>query len=676
MKKLPIPFACIAIFIVVLTTSAQSPSLHDPNSKTSWDANSKTDTPSAPHSDSLTVEKALTVYGLSGPSFSPDGKRVAFVVTKPASGDKLRIGHIWLLDLKDSSVRQYTNSEKSESNPKWSPTGKTLAFTSARSGENQVYLLENDGGEALPLTSSKTGVALFEWSPDGKHIAYTERDSISKERQKRKDDKYDEIVYNDEQPSVLLDIDVTTKVVRRLHSQNWRISNLKWMPAGDALILEAEALPGKEIPQQQLVKYKLADSSCSAIPSPANFAWGGIEIAPDGKSFSFTGPRVDGPVPHDLFLQPLDSGPAKQALDAGPAKNLTAKSLDRPVHAVHFLPDGSMTAIIQDGAHSVLRNISVSGDITNAGIEQNVSAYSIGPEHQVVFVSGAAAKPAELWLYTPGHSAVQLTHFNKSFDKISLGSPELIKYKSFDGTMIEAQLYTPAVHKAGPLAMVVFIHGGPTGAFEDNYSAWPQLFLQKGYAVMMPNIRGSTGYGWKFLESNRNDWGGGDFKDIMAGVDYLIANKNIDSARLAIVGWSYGGYMSEWAITQTNRFKAAMSGAGLFNLASEFGTESGAAYDHWFLGTPYGNNETFTKHSAMTFIKNAHTPTLIIQGENDNVDPVGQSEELYRALRYYDVPAELVLYPNENHGFVNFKHNVDWYTRMLDWIGKYCPASK
>jgi dipeptidyl aminopeptidase/acylaminoacyl peptidase len=294
----------------------------------------------------------------------------------------------------------------------------------------------------------------------------------------------------------------------------------------------------------------------------------------------------------------------------------------------------------------------------------------------VVFVSGTSAKPAELWLYTPGHPTLQLTHFNKAFEKIPLGLPELIKYKSFDGTTIEAQLYTPANQKAGPLPMIVFIHGGPTGAFEDNYSAWPQLFLQKGYAVMMPNIRGSTGYGWKFLEANRNDWGGADFKDIMAGIDYGVANKNIDSARLAIVGWSYGGYMSEWAITQTNRFKAAMSGAGLFNLASEFGTEGGAAYDHWFLGTPYGNSETYAKHSAITFIKNAHTPTLIIQGEDDNVDPIGQSEELYRALRYYDVPAKLVLYPHENHGFVNLKHSIDFYTRMLDWIGKYCPASK
>jgi dipeptidyl aminopeptidase/acylaminoacyl peptidase len=156
----------------------------------------------------------------------------------------------------------------------------------------------------------------------------------------------------------------------------------------------------------------------------------------------------------------------------------------------------------------------------------------------------------------------------------------------------------------------------------------------------------------------------------------MINNKHIDSSRLSIVGWSYGGYMSEWAITQTNRFKAAMSGAGIFSLASEFGTESNAAYDNWFLGLPYEQPDIFNNHSSLTFMKNARTPTLIIQGREDPTDPIGQSQELYRALRYYNVPAELVLYPREHHGFVELNHNIDYFTRMLEWVEKYCPLSK
>ena len=158
---------------------------------------------------------------------------------------------------------------------------------------------------------------------------------------------------------------------------------------------------------------------------------------------------------------------------------------------------------------------------------------------------------------------------------------------------------------------------------------------------------------------------------MMAGIDYLIANEHIDANRLGISGWSYGGYMAEWAITQTHRFKAAVSGAGMANLASEFGTESGADYDHWFWGSPYENLDLFYKHSPIAYLKNATTPTLIIQGEDDTTDPIGQSQELYRGLHYYNVPAALVLYPREPHGFREINHNIDFYKRMIAWFGKY-----
>jgi dipeptidyl aminopeptidase/acylaminoacyl peptidase len=617
--------------------------------------------------DSLTIEKALSAYRLSNPVFSPDGKKVAFVVNKPASLDKPASNHIWLLDLRDSSIRQYTNSAKSESNPKWCPAGKKLAFLSARGGENQIYLLDDDGGEAVQLTSSKTGVSNFQWAPDGKSIVYIEQDSISSDEKKRKDDKYDEtVVGKNDKSSVLFHIDLATKTAHRLLSKKWQLANFKWMPSGDAIILETEELPRKEIPELKIIKFTMKDSSCSFIPSPKNPAWGDIEIAPGGKLFSFVGPRIDGPVSHDLFIQ---------AFADAEAKNITGKSLDLPVRSAKFISDNSLIGMVQQGFYNHIYKISTSGIAKDFGIRQNVFSYDIRADNTVVFVSGTSTKLQELWLYAPGRSAVQLTHFNKAFDNFQLVSPELITYKSFDGTSIESFLFKPQhMNKEASLPMVVIIHGGPTGAFADNFQAWAQLFLQKRYAVMMPNIRGSTGYGWKFLESNRNDWGGNDFKDIMAGIDYLVTNKNIDSNRLAIVGWSYGGYMSEWAITQTNRFKAAMSGAGLFNLASEFGTEGGAAYDNWFLGTPYENAEVFSKHSAISFIKNARTPTLIIQGEDDDVDPIGQSQELYRALRYYHVPAELVLYPREHHGFVELKHNIDYISRMIEWVEKYCPV--
>ncbi|HMI61641.1 MAG TPA: prolyl oligopeptidase family serine peptidase, partial [Puia sp.] len=458
-----------------------------------------------PATDSLTVEKALISYRLSNPVLSADGKKCAFVVSQPATLNKPGANHIWLLDLRDSSTRQYTNSDKAESNPKWSPKGGKLAFLSNRGGENQVYLLDDNGGEAMPLTTSKTGVTDFEWAPDGQHIAYTERDSVTTEEKKRKDDKYDEVVMSKNDKAVILfTIDLATKVARRQPGRNWKIADFKYLPSGDAMLLEIEELPSKEIPLRRLVKLDIKTGSYSDMPSPKHPSWGSVEIAPGGQSFAYTGARLDGPVSHDLFLQ---------SFGGGEARNITGKTIDLPVRNCKFLSDDVLIGMVQHGMHSSLYKIPVNGKAAELGIGQNVLAYDITADHIVVFVSGAAAKLSELWLYTEGHTAVQLTHLNKAFDRLGLVTPEIVSYKSFDGQMIES-LFLKPVKGVGPLPMVVIIHGGPTGAFADSYNDWAQLFLSKGYAVMMPNIRGSTGYGWKFLESNRKDWGGGDYKDL------------------------------------------------------------------------------------------------------------------------------------------------------------------
>jgi len=241
---------------------------------------------------------------------------------------------------------------------------------------------------------------------------------------------------------------------------------------------------------------------------------------------------------------------------------------------------------------------------------------------------------------------------------------------------IEAALVKPADWDGKTkLPLVVYVHGGPTGAWEDSVDAWSQLLAARGFAVLMPNIRGSIGYGQKFAEMNRADWGGADYKDVMAGVHDLVNRGIADGNRLGIAGWSYGGYMSEWAITQTNEFKGAVSGAGMANLVSEFGTERGPAYDEWFWGVPYEKPEGFLNHSPFLFLKKAKTPTLILQGENDTVDPMDRARKLYRGLKRYGVVADLVLYPREPHGFQEMKHRLDMQKRMVAWLEKYVKNS-
>ena len=242
---------------------------------------------------------------------------------------------------------------------------------------------------------------------------------------------------------------------------------------------------------------------------------------------------------------------------------------------------------------------------------------------------------------------------------------------------IEAALFTPTQTSMPPngWSTVLLVHGGPSGRWKNRINDWAQLLVAQGYAVLAPNIRGSIGYGLDFIRSNRHDWGGADYRDAMAGIDYLIGAGITNSDRLAIAGWSYGGYMSAWAITQTDRFKAAVVGAAMTDLAVEYGTEIADinAYDTWYLGTPYENQADFIRMSPMTYVKNVRTPALILIGEEDVIDPIAQSRQFYRGLKRYDVQTELVIYPREPHGIQELSHRVDMLRRMVNWIDTYMP---
>jgi dipeptidyl aminopeptidase/acylaminoacyl peptidase len=268
-------------------------------------------------------------------------------------------------------------------------------------------------------------------------------------------------------------------------------------------------------------------------------------------------------------------------------------------------------------------------------------------------------------------AARAVTDVNARWNTTTIAQPEFVKYKTLDGLDIEAALLKPLGSASGKRPFVVLVHGGPTGRWADAFEPWGQLLAARGYVVLYPNVRGSTGYGQRFVEMNRADWGGGDYKDVMAGVDWAIAQGLADPNRLGIGGWSYGGYMAAWAVTQTTRFKAAVSGAPVIDLASEFGTEAGSAYDEWFYGTPYERLQGFINGSPITFVKNAKTPTLLLQGEADETDPIGQSQQFYRGLKRYGVDAELVIYPREPHGLREEKHLLDRLNRIISWYDRY-----
>ena len=607
----------------------------------------------------LKPEQTLNRRPISELRFSPDGGRVAFTVSEPPKGAS-RSRHIWILEVGTREVHQFTNSAKSEFAPRWSPDGRRFAFLSDRQETTQIYLFPADGGEAIRLTEGKNAVRAFEWSPDGKQIAFLATEPKGEAEEKKEKDKDDaRVVDQDDKPTRLWLIDVESKKVRQLSVGNWQIQEEKWAPQGDRLIVSATDHPEVDQETDRIFSIATSDGQMKQVAAPRG-PFGQLSISPDGASVAYLAARVDGPSPHDLYVQPLAGGPAH---------NLTAGSIDRPIGSFVWRADGPILALAVNGFHTQFYVITPDGKAV-AQTEFKVNPGSFDAAATAIAFAGETTVDApEVWVATQPGVAEVVTHLNESWKQIALVKPEFLHYKSFDGTEIEAALLKPAGYQSGTkLPLVVIVHGGPTGRWADSFQSWGQLLAARGYAVLYPNVRGSTGYGHSFLEKNRADWGGGDFKDVMAGVDFMIASGLADPDRLGIAGWSYGGYMASWAITQTNRFKAAMTGAGLSDLASEFGTEDGSSYDEWFFGTPYEKPQGFIKSSPITFIKNAHTPTLILQGEADVTDPIGQSQQLYRGLKRYKVEAEFVVYPREGHGFREEKHQLDVLNRIIAWF--------
>ena len=622
----------------------------------------------------LTPEASVNLRSISDLQFSPDGSRLAFVVTEPAKGER-RARHIWIYEKRSGAVRQFTFSAKSDFLPRWSPDGKQLAFLSDRDEQTQIYGMRADGGEGTALTKGKRSVANFAWSPDGKQIAFLAPEAKTEAEEKKEKDKDDAHVADKEDRHTRLWIlTLDGGEAKALTEAKWEISEVVWHPSGASLLLSATDHPESDQNTERIFSFRLSDvpggerkaaDSMTQLLAPRG-PFGNIRITSDGLKMAFVGCREDGPSPHDLMLIQHNSRAAQ---------NLTGASVDRPVFDYRWTKDGGVLAVVEDGFHTKFVAFTAEGALKDLpAIADNPGAFGIADSGDVAFAAQSATTPPELWLWDQKSAPKQISHLNDSWKQYALSAPEFYKYKSFDGLEIEGALLKPLGYDGkAKLPLIALIHGGPTGAWQDSIETWGQLLVTRGYAVFYPNIRGSSGYGQKFIELNRGDWGGGDYRDVMAGVDQLIARGIADPEKLAIGGWSYGGYMSEWAITQTTRFKAAVSGAGLSNLMSEYGTEQGPSYDEWFYGVPYEPEKVtgFLNSSPVVNLKNAKTPTLILQGDADPVDPLGQSQELYRGLKRYGVETELVVYPREPHGFHEEKHLLDRLNRILAWYDKY-----
>jgi len=633
-------------------------------------------------------EDLVDIRGVSDVQISPDGKRVALVVTEPADPKKpqqARDSNIWIVPSDGSEPpRIFAASPKKESQPRWSPDGRYLAFLSDRGSpvgeekeaKNQLYLIRSDGGEAEQVTNLAGEVLTLRWSPDGKMIAFTVRDAKSEEEQKKQKDGYDEVhVDRNYKFARLWRVSLADRKPEQVTRQDFEVSEMSWAPDGGELVLRVASTPRKDDIYWQsklVVVRRLTGEITRTLAEPVADISGSLRWSPDGKVIS-TGLFTPARIAAWMSLVPAEGGPPRHLM----------KDYRGTIWGVEWTPD-SRTLIAQsiEGTQAKLLSIDSSSGTVSHLIDSPVRGqnFSLSADGRTIaYLQQPPDSPGDVWVMTIGQSPRRVTNFHPQVASWRLGGLREITWKNKkDGLTLCGVLITPPDFKSGQAyPTIVQVHGGPMWAWplawHGSWHDWGHYLASHGYVVFLPNPRGSTGQGWQFAEANRDDWGGMDFQDIMSGVDYLVEEKIADPERLGIGGWSYGGFMTSWAVTQTSRFKAAVVGAAVTNLFSFNGTTdiTPSFLRNYFVDLPFRRRAAYDNHSAMTFLQNCKTPSLIIHGDTDERVPVTQGWEFYNGLRMLGVEAEMVVYPREHHSIVERPHQLDLLRRVLAWYDKF-----
>lgn len=654
----------------------------------------------------MSIDDIMSLKNVGAPAMSPNGATIVFTVSAwehpsaksdSVKGDKHDMrSHLWLVPADGSRPpRQITFSERGESSPAWLRDGSGISFVSARgtapagadAPRAQLWILPLDGGEAEKLTDSKEGVGAYAWSPDGKTIAFISNDSLTREEEAKRTRRDDPQTFEgDMRLSHIWIVDAGTKKLKELvHSTQFTVSGApNWSPDGTRLTYNT--VPTTLTRDERRAAFIVNVATGSSTPIDASAAVEGTPAwSPDGKTLTFTTlaqnhkPHGDGMVEREqrsshLVLYDVATGKAKDVADA--------KQFDDSPGAPRWMPDGKHILFSAgDRAWTSIYDFDVTTSTYKKVVtRQFIGAFSYSRDgSKVAMTMQSSLEPADIYVADATFGAPRrLSHINPQLADIALGETEVITWKSTDGQEVEGILLKPVGYKPGQrVPLLVEPHGGPTGATNAAFKASPnspgQYWAGKGWATLYPNPRGSTGYGEKFMRGNILDWGGGDYRDIMTGVDAVVARGIADSTKLAVAGWSYGGYMTSWVISQTTRFKAARMGAGLTDLESMYGTTDIPGYIGAFFDGP-PNKATlalYRARSAMTYIDAVKTPTLIMHGGNDARVPIGQPMELYRGLKDRGIPTELMFYPREGHGFTEYYHQMDKMRREFEWISKY-----